>query len=87
MKETECIAEQLKLLCEGPSWLGTPIDVLLANFSQETASQRASHDAHTIWELVLHIESWFRIARVRLTASLRKHTLEIALVPKGETTS
>jgi uncharacterized damage-inducible protein DinB len=69
MTETERIAEQLKLLCEGPSWLGPPMDVLLADVSQETASQRASHYAHTIWELVLHIESWLRVARVRLTAS------------------
>jgi hypothetical protein len=31
MKETERIAEQLRLLFEGPSWLGPPINVLLAD--------------------------------------------------------
>ena len=69
MKETERIAEQLRLLFEGPSWLGQPLDVLLADISQGTASERASSGAHTIWELVLHIEAWLRIARVRLAAS------------------
>jgi uncharacterized damage-inducible protein DinB len=69
MKETERIAEQLRLLFEGPSWLGPPINILLADVSQDTACQRASHGAHTVWELVLHIESWLRIARVRLSAS------------------
>ena len=69
MKETERIAEQLRLLFEGPSWLGPPVEALLADVSQETACKRASSGAHTIWELVLHIEAWLRIARVRLAAS------------------
>jgi hypothetical protein len=69
MKETERIAEQLRLLFEGPSWLGPPIDVLLAGISRKTACSRCLAGVHTIWELVLHIKAWLRVARVRLTAS------------------
>ena len=69
MRETERIAEELRLLFEGPSWLGPPIYGLLADVSQETADTRSFARAHTIWELVLHIETWLRIARLRLTAS------------------
>ena len=69
MSETERIAEQLRLVFEGPSWLGPALDVLLADISEDTASNRPLAGAHTIWELVLHIEAWLRIACVRLTAS------------------
>ena len=69
MRETERIAEELRLLFEGPSWLGPPIDGLLADISQETASNRPLVGAHTIWELVLHVRVWLRVARLRLTAS------------------
>ena len=69
MKETERIAEELRLLFEGPSWLGPPVDVLLADVSPENASEKAGGGAHTIWELSLHIAAWLRIARVRLGAS------------------
>lgn len=69
MREAERIAEELRLLFEGPSWLGPPIDNLLADVSQESADNRPFARSHTIWELVLHIEAWLRIARLRLTAS------------------
>ena len=69
MKETERIAEQLRLLFEGPSWLGPPIELLLSGISQERAAARPLAGAHTIWELVLHIATWLRIARLRLTAT------------------
>ena len=69
MRETERIAEELSLLFEGTSWLGPPIYDLLADISEETASQRPQAGVHTIWELVLHVGAWLRIARLRLSAS------------------
>lgn len=69
MTETERIAEELRLLFEGPSWLGPPIDRFLADISQQAAERRPIAGAHNIWELVLHMEAWLRIARLRLTAS------------------
>ncbi len=69
MRETERMAEELRLLFEGPSWLGLSIDSLLAGISGESASSRPIGNAHTIWELVLHVAAWIRIARLRLTAS------------------
>jgi DinB superfamily len=69
MSETERIAEQLRLVFEGPSWLGPSIDILLADVREQTASMRAPAGAHTIWELVLHIAAWLRVSRERLSAS------------------
>jgi uncharacterized damage-inducible protein DinB len=69
MKEIERIAEQLKLLFEGPSWLGPPIYTLLSDVSRDTASRRIHPNVHTGWELVLHMTAWLRIARERLSAT------------------
>ncbi|MDQ2773911.1 MAG: DinB family protein [Acidobacteriota bacterium] len=67
--ETERIARQLRLFYEGPSWLGPPLKELLSDIGEEHARRRGLTDAHTIWDLVLHIAGWLRIARERLSAT------------------
>jgi len=54
---------------EGPSWLGPSLKELLADVDERYARQRPLPNAHTIWELVLHITAWIRIARERLSAA------------------
>ncbi len=67
--ETERIADQLRRIYEGPSWLGPSIQKLLSDVDEERARRRTLPGAHTIWELVLHITAWLRIARERLVAT------------------
>ncbi len=67
--ETERIAGQLRLLHDGPSWLGPSLKELVRDIDENRARQRPVHGAHTIWELVLHITAWLRIARERLSAT------------------
>lgn len=69
MREVERIADQLRLLFEGPSWLGPSIYGLLADIEPPFASNRPLPGAHTIAELVLHMTAWLRIARERLSAT------------------
>ena len=69
MSETEKIADQLRLLFEGPSWLGPSIYSLLADIDQPLADTRPLPTVHTIAELVLHITAWLSIARERLFAT------------------
>jgi uncharacterized damage-inducible protein DinB len=69
VSETARTADQLVLVFEGPSWLGPSLKELLSNVDEERARQRAIPNTHTIWELVLHIAAWMRIARERLSAS------------------
>ena len=51
----------------GPMWHGPALAELLNGVSAAQASGRPLPDAHTIWELVLHIIVWCDIARQRLT--------------------
>lgn len=67
---TEChrIAHQLARLYGGPSWLGPSLKELLRDVDDAAARRRVLSDVHTIWELVLHMTAWLRIARERLSA-------------------
>jgi uncharacterized damage-inducible protein DinB len=67
--QTERIAAELRYLYDGPSWLGPSLKELIADVSEERARERPLADAHTIWELVLHITAWLGIARERLSAT------------------
>ncbi|MFL6353527.1 MAG: DinB family protein [Bryobacteraceae bacterium] len=73
--EAARIADQLKRVYKGPAWLGPALGDILSDVTAEQASRRAIGNAHTIWELVLHIAAWMRIGRERLAATTtRDHT-------------
>ena len=67
--ETGRIADQLRRLYDGPSWLGPTATEIIQDIDEAAARRRTLAHAHTIWELVLHIAAWLRIARDRLTAT------------------
>ncbi|HWF48817.1 MAG TPA: DinB family protein [Bryobacteraceae bacterium] len=67
--ETRRIANELRLLHDGTSWLGPSLKDLLGDVDEARARSRPLADAHTIWELVLHMAAWLRIARERLSAT------------------
>ena len=55
-KETVRIADQIRRAFSGDAWHGPPLGELLEGVSEEQASTRPLSSAHTIHELVLHIE-------------------------------
>ncbi|HWX55894.1 MAG TPA: DinB family protein [Verrucomicrobiae bacterium] len=61
---TECqrVSDQLRRAFVGDPWHGDPLQKLLAGITARQASARPVASAHTIWELVLHIELWTRVA-------------------------
>ena len=67
--ETSAIADQLRRVYDSPAWLGPNLKEILSKVTEQKAAQRPIPDAHTIWELVLHITAWLRIARERLSSS------------------
>jgi len=69
MLETERIADQLRRFYEGTSWLGPSLRELVSDVPPERAANGPAAGTHTIWELVLHITAWLRIARERLSAA------------------
>jgi uncharacterized damage-inducible protein DinB len=62
---TECgrIASQLRSVFEREAWHGPALRELLSDITPEQANARPLAAAHSIWELVLHIEVWTRYAR------------------------
>jgi hypothetical protein len=60
--ESPRIADQLRRAFAGDPWHGSPLRDLLATVSAEQAAARPLPSAHTIWELVLHIEIYVNAA-------------------------
>ena len=58
MKEVERIADQLRRAFEGGAWHGPSVREVLEGVSAQTASRRPIAGAHTIWEIVHHIQAW-----------------------------
>jgi uncharacterized damage-inducible protein DinB len=58
MSETTRLADQIRRAFEGGAWHGDSVLELLANVDAGTAAARPIKNAHTIWELVLHINAW-----------------------------
>lgn len=66
MSETKRIRDQLKRAFEGEAWHGPSVCEVLAGVNAEHAAAHPLKDAHSIWELALHICAWERIARRRI---------------------
>ena len=60
--ETKRIASQLRRSYEGQAWHGPSLHELLNGVTAEQASAKPIAGAHSIWELVLHINAWVREA-------------------------
>jgi uncharacterized damage-inducible protein DinB len=64
--ETKRIASQLRRSYEGPAWHGPALRELLQGVTAEHAAAKPVPGAHSVWELVYHIEAWERMALTTL---------------------
>jgi uncharacterized damage-inducible protein DinB len=67
MTEVERIGDQLNRAFDGEAWHGPAVLEILKEVSAEQAAARPFNEAHSIWELVFHIEAWVRAGRRRLS--------------------
>src|SRR5215469_4502135 len=58
----ECvrIADQLRRAFHGEAWHGQSVQEILEGLTAEQAKAHPVPQAHSVWELVLHIEAWVR---------------------------
>jgi uncharacterized damage-inducible protein DinB len=63
MSEAARITDQLRRAFDGKSWHGDSLFEILRGVTAEQAAARPIGDAHTIWELVLHIAAWDDVVR------------------------
>jgi len=66
MAEVEHIADQLRRAFEGKAWHGPSVREVLAGVTAEQAARHPLPDAHSIWEIVVHIGVWEAFVRRRL---------------------
>src|SRR5262245_38497345 len=61
---TECnrIADQLAATLNGEAWYGDSLHKILQGVTAAQACSRPIPCAHTIWELVAHVEVWCGLA-------------------------
>lgn len=66
MSESARIADQLRRAFDGEAWHGDSVFEILKGVTAARAAARAVANAHSIWELVLHIAAWDGAALRRL---------------------
>ena len=64
--EVARIADQLRRSFEGGAWHGPALMEVLEGVTARQAAARPIAGAHTIWELVLHLEAWTGVEIERL---------------------
>ena len=61
---TECnhIAYQLASVIDGEAWYGNSLREIIKDLTAEQAQEHPIPNAHSIWELLLHVEAWVKFA-------------------------
>ena len=72
MKENDRIADQLGRAFAGDPWYGPSVEDVLHDLKPRQAAHRALPQAHTIWELALHVTSWNREVHRRLRTGVSR---------------
>lgn len=67
MSEKALIADELRRAYHGDAWHGDPLLQILEGVNAAKAAARPIKNAHSIWELVLHIAAWDSAVRRRMT--------------------
>jgi uncharacterized damage-inducible protein DinB len=66
MSEMQRIVEQLQRAFDGHAWHGPAVREVLAGMTAADAAARPLQQAHSIWDIVLHIAAWENVVRRRL---------------------
>jgi len=66
MSQIPFITDQLRRSFDGEAWHGPALMEILGGIDAKTAAARPIPNAHSIWELVLHLAAWERVVTRRL---------------------
>jgi uncharacterized damage-inducible protein DinB len=76
--DRELVAQQIRLAHDGEAWHGSGLAEILADVTAVQAASRPVPNAHSIWELVLHLTSWTHEVTRRLEGA------EAGVPPEGD---
>lgn len=65
-REVEHLAEEHRRALRGEAWHGPAVLEVLEGVSADVAARRPLAGAHTIWEIVRHLETWDRVVLRRI---------------------
>ncbi len=85
MSETARLADQIRRAFEGEAWHGDSLLELLKGVNAATAAAKPIKNAHSIWELILHIAAWDDIVRQRTGGKATMPTDEQNFPPVKDT--
>jgi uncharacterized damage-inducible protein DinB len=75
MSEIQTIIDELKIIHDGAPWHGPSMKEVLSGVSAEQAAAKPLANAHSIWELTLHVAAWEGVM-VRRLAGLQMNEPE-----------
>jgi len=70
MNEVARIVDQLQREHDGDPWHGSPLQAILEGIDATRAAARPIPEAHSIWELVLHMTGWKNETARRLAGAV-----------------
>ena len=70
--DLEALREDLHSVYDGDPWHGSSITQVLKEVDADVAARRSIPDAHTIWEIVLHMTAWTREVASRVRGAQAK---------------
>jgi uncharacterized damage-inducible protein DinB len=85
MTESFRLADQIRRAFEGGAWHGDSVLELLADVNARTASARPVKDAHSIWEILLHMAAWDNVVTRRIGGTAATLTDEQNFPPVTDT--
>jgi uncharacterized damage-inducible protein DinB len=85
--EAARIADQLRRAFDGDAWHGPALLELLKDIDAPTAAAKPLPNVHSIWELVLHIAVWDRVACRRLSGEKYQPTGDANFPPVPKPTA
>jgi uncharacterized damage-inducible protein DinB len=66
MSEIQTIIDDLKNIHDGEAWHGPSLKEILSGVTADQAAAKPLQNAHSIWELILHIAAWEGVFMRRL---------------------
>ena len=77
------LSEQVRAAHDGPTWHGNALAESLVGIDAERAAARVIPEAHSVWEIVLHLTAWTREVTRRLEGAAPAYPAEGDWPPVG----
>jgi uncharacterized damage-inducible protein DinB len=85
MSETVRLADQIRRAFEGDAWHGDSMRELLHGVNAKVAAAHPIKNAHSIWELVLHVATWDDVTVKRIAGTALEPSDEQNFPPVKDT--